>query len=71
MTNVREGCAQLLHFVTAIDERRHFFSFVCESQPVATVRSHGLPKRCPFCQRQDPVSTGLSMKKNGNHQEKI
>jgi hypothetical protein len=71
MTNVRKGSAQLLHFVTAIDDQNAMLSFCCESQPLATVRSHGLPKGCPFCQQENPVSTGLSMRKDGNHQEKI
>ena len=46
---------QLFHFVTAADEDRQLFSFCCENQPLATVRSHGLPVRCPFCQQANPV----------------
>jgi len=47
-----------LHFLAAVDERRGVYSFCCESQPLATVRSYELPKRCPFCQEQDPVGDG-------------
>ena len=44
-----------LHFVTAVDEPGGMYSFCCESQPLATARSFELPKRCPFCQGQNPV----------------
>lgn len=71
MTEVNKSSARLLHFVEVIDERRQRFSFVCELQPLATVRSHGHPKRCPFCQQDNPVSAGLSLKSDGSHQEKI
>jgi hypothetical protein len=71
MTDANKSSAQLLHFVAVIDERRQLFSFVCELQPLATIRSDGRPKRCPFCQQANPVSTSLSMKKDGIHQEKI
>lgn len=62
MTEINKSSARLLHFVEVIDERRQFFSFVCESQPLATIRSYGpsRPKRCPFCQQENPVSVGLS-----------
>ena len=65
MADVNESSVQLLHFVAAIDEQRGMLGFCCESQPLATVRSYGRPKRCPFCQQESPVSTGFSMKKNG------
>jgi hypothetical protein len=71
MTDVSKSSAQLLHFVEAIDERRGLFSFACESQPLATIRSYGRPKRCPFCQQANPVSTSLSMMKGQSHEEKI
>ena len=71
MTDASKSSAQLLHFVTAVDERRQLFSFVCELQPLATIRSYGRPKQCPFCKQENPISTGLSMQKDGSHQEKI
>jgi hypothetical protein len=71
MTGVNKSSVQLFHFVAAIDEQRGMHAFCCESQPMATVRSHGLPSRCPFCRKENPISTSLSMKKDGNHQEKI
>jgi len=70
MTDANKSSVQLLHLVTAIDEQRGMLGFCCESQPLATVRSYGNPKRCPFCLQENSVSTGLSMKKDGNHQEK-
>jgi hypothetical protein len=63
MTDVNKSSVQLLHFVAGIDEQRGMLGFCCESQPLATVRSYGHPKRCPFCQQENPVSTGLSVKK--------
>jgi hypothetical protein len=67
-SNEMKSSAQLLHFVAVIDEQRSIFYFCCESQPLATIRSHGNPKRCPFCQQENPVSPRVSTKK---HQEKI
>lgn len=71
MTDVNKSSSQLLHFVAAIDDQRGILSFCCDSQPLATVRSYGHPKRCPFCQQENPVSTGLSMKKDGSRRVKI
>jgi hypothetical protein len=64
MTSVNKSPVQLFHFVAAIDEQRGMLGFCCESQPLATVRSHGQPKRCPFCQQANPISPSLSMKQN-------
>lgn len=30
-------------------------SFYCEGQPLATIRSFGLPTRCPICQQVNPL----------------
>lgn len=65
MTDSKNSSVELLHFVAAIDEQRGMLGFCCESQPLVTVRSYGQPKRCPFCQQENPVSTGFSMMKNG------
>jgi hypothetical protein len=70
MTDVNKSSAKLLHFVVGIEPQRGLLGFCCESQPLATVRSYGHPKRCPFCQQANPVSPSHSMKKDGNHQEK-
>lgn len=64
MTDVNKSSVQLLHFVAAIDEQRGMVSFCCEVQPTATIRMFGTPVRCPFCQQENPVSTGFSMKRN-------
>jgi hypothetical protein len=55
---------KLLHYVAAVDQQRKTFSFYCERQPLATVRSHGRPKRCPICQQENPFSISFSMRKN-------
>ncbi len=70
MTDVNKTSAQLLHFVAVIDERRGMLGFYCEGQPLATVRSYGPPKRCPFCQQENPVSTSPLMLKSWSHKEK-
>jgi len=64
MSDVNKGSAPLLHFVVAVNQQRRMLSFCCEGQPLATFRSHGHPKRCPFCQQENPISTGFSMKRN-------
>jgi hypothetical protein len=68
MIDVNKSSAPLLHFVVGIDPQRGLLGFCCESQPLFTIRSYGHPKRCPLCQKENPVSTSLSMDKN---EEKI
>jgi hypothetical protein len=46
-----------LHFTARVDEKRGLYRFVCESQPLMTLTSHGLPKRCPFCRQDDPIGS--------------
>lgn len=56
-SNARETrrCSQALHFTAHLDERRGLYRFVCDSQPLMTLTSHGLPKRCPLCGKHYPV----------------
>jgi len=51
-----EGSTQYLHFLASVKENRDAYAFVCESQPLLTVNSHGLPERCPLCRQDDPIS---------------
>ena len=51
----RKVKANLLHFVTGTDEKLGMVNYCCVVQPLATVRSYGLPSRCPFCQEKNPV----------------
>ncbi len=44
-----------LHFTARLDEKRGLYRFVCESQPLMTVTSHGIPKRCPLCGQNYPI----------------
>jgi hypothetical protein len=46
---------RFLHILTAVDQGRGMVSFYCETRPLVTVRSFGLPVRCPFCRQPDPV----------------
>jgi hypothetical protein len=52
-----EGSAQYLHFLASIRQDRNQYAFVCESQPLLTLTSHGLPKRCPFCRQDYPIGS--------------
>jgi hypothetical protein len=57
MPKPNQQFTQMLHFVTSLDEHRRMVSFCCESQPLATVRSYGVPVRCPFCQQASPIDS--------------
>jgi hypothetical protein len=50
-----EGCPQYLHFLASVRQNRNQYAFVCESQPLLTLNSHGLPKRCPLCRQDYPI----------------
>jgi len=52
-----EGSAHYLHFIASVRQSRNRYAFVCESQPLLTLISHGLPKRCPFCRQNDPIGS--------------
>jgi hypothetical protein len=52
-------CAQYLHFVASVRQDRNQFAFVCESQPVLTIKNYGLPKRCPLCRQTNPIGTKI------------
>ena len=40
---------EYLHFIASVPRGRHRYALVCEFQPLLTVMSHGIPKRCPVC----------------------
>jgi hypothetical protein len=47
------GCSTpYLHFIASVRHERNQYALVCENQPLATFRSHGLPDRCPACGAQ-------------------
>jgi len=46
---------QYLHFIADVRQSRNQYTFVCESQPLMTVTSYGLPKRCPLCRQDNPI----------------
>jgi hypothetical protein len=48
---------QYLHFVASIRQDRNQYAFVCEAQPLPTLTSYGLPKRCPFCKQDNPIGS--------------
>jgi hypothetical protein len=56
-TTPTEGSTQYIHFLARVKENRNQYVFVCESQPLLTLTSHGLPKRCPFCRQDNPIGS--------------
>jgi len=36
---------------------RKFLVFICSAQPGLTIRSFGLPKRCPLCSQRYPIGS--------------
>ena len=52
-----ERSTQYLHFVADVRQDRNQYAFVCESQPLLTVTSYGLPKRCPLCRQDNPIGS--------------
>ncbi len=55
------GCStHYFHFISADSQKTDECALVCESQPLMTFRSHGLPARCPICGAQ------IHFKENAN-----
>jgi len=55
------GCsAHYFHFIATVSQKTEQYALVCESQPLMTSRSHGLPARCPACGAQ------IHFKENAN-----
>ena len=52
-----EGSTQYLHFIADVRKDRNQYAFVCEAQPLLTVTSSGLPKRCPLCRQGNPIGS--------------
>jgi hypothetical protein len=47
------GCStHYFHFIATVIQKTEQYALVCESQPLTTFRSHGLPARCPACSAQ-------------------
>jgi hypothetical protein len=46
----KHGCStHYFHFIATVSQKTDQYALVCESQPLMTSRSHGLPARCPVC----------------------
>ena len=54
-----DASEQYLHFLARVRENRNQYAFVCESQPLLTLTSHGIPKRCPLCRQENPIGTKI------------
>ncbi len=48
------------HFIASRVSEQHRYALVCQSQPLMTFRSYGLPARCPVCGAQ------IHFKENAN-----
>ncbi len=48
------------HFIASRVSEHHGYALVCQSQPLMTFRSYGLPVRCPVCGAQ------IHFKENAN-----
>jgi hypothetical protein len=56
----QQGCStHYLHFIATVSHKTDQYALVCESQPLMTSRSHGVPSRCPVCA---PKSTRRRMR---------
>ena len=53
-----------LHFIDCVRQDRNRYSLVCESQPLLSFGSDGLPARCPICGAQIHFKENA----NANHQ---
>jgi len=47
-----KGSGQFLHFIATVRQKTDQYALVCESQPLLSFGSDGLPVRCPACGAQ-------------------
>ena len=57
------------HFAERIDEKRRLLRFVCEAQPLITLTSYDLPKRCPLCAQPYPIKIVGTKGEQDAHQQ--
>lgn len=50
-----KSSVRVRHFAERIDGKRRLLRFVCEAQPLITLTSYDLPKRCPLCSQNHPI----------------
>jgi hypothetical protein len=46
---------QYLHFISGTN-RKNQFALVCESQPLLTQRTVGIPRKCAICGAPNPIT---------------
>jgi hypothetical protein len=51
---VKSTPSTTLHLIVGTSERGMVF-FACEQAPLMTFQSYGFVKRCPICQRENPL----------------
>jgi hypothetical protein len=57
------------HFAERIDENRRLLRLVCEAQPLITLTSYDLPKRCPLCGQNYPIKIVGTRGEQDAHQQ--
>ena len=60
LVSQRGRSTRYLHFIDCVRQDRNQYVLVCESQPLLSFGSHGLPARCPACSAQ------IHFKENAN-----
>ena len=62
----QSGCfTSYLHFVATSRQPKNQHALVCESQPLMTFRSYGLPARCPACGAPNPIKENANANQQG------
>ena len=62
----KHGCpTHYFRFIATISQKTDQYAIVCESQPLMTSLSHGLPGSCPICGAQINSKENA----NANHEE--
>jgi len=51
---VENGSSTTFHLLVSNDDGG-MLHFVCEQAPLLTLKSYGLPVRCPICCKQNPL----------------
>jgi len=65
---VRSARNETIHLIAGSNHRGLVF-FCCAHEPLLTLKSHGLPARCPICQQSNPITSGPDETTTISHSE--
>jgi hypothetical protein len=51
---VKNALSTTLHLIVGRADRG-IVLFACEQAPLTTFQSYGFPRRCPICQKENPI----------------